>query len=225
MSTTAMSRPWSIRGWRRAPCGAAAVDLDRPWRELEYCVIDVETTGLDLRRDEVVSFGAVIVRDGRVVASSSRYRLVRPPCAIKESAIAVHVLRAADLAAAPPLSDCVPEIVELLSGRIMVAHAVWIEQAFLGRALRDAGWRLTGPVLDTAALARGLDLTTAVAAGREPSLEGLAMRLKLPVHTPHHALGDAMTTAQLLLVLATLLPGGRPTARELVSLSHRHTRR
>lgn len=216
-----MTRRWSVR---RRPV-EAAVDLDRPWRELEYCVVDVETTGLDLRRDEIVSYGAVIVREGRMVGRSSRYRLVRPQCAISETAVTVHALRAADLAAAPPLAELIPELVELLAGRILVAHAAWIERAFLGRALRAAGWRLAVPVLDTAALARGLDLAGACGPDREPSLEGLAMRLKLPVHTPHHALGDALTTAQLLLVLPTLLPGGHPSARELLALSDRHARR
>src|SRR5687768_4088207 len=37
-----------------------------PWREAEFCVVDLETTGLDLRRDDVVSYGAVIVRQARI---------------------------------------------------------------------------------------------------------------------------------------------------------------
>jgi DNA polymerase III subunit epsilon len=51
-------------------------------------------------------------------------------------------------------------------------------------------------------------------------------RMGLPVHTPHHALGDAFTTAQLFLALATRLErgqAGRPlTVRELCSISRHH---
>lgn len=212
----------SMRWGRRQPCGAGDVDLDQPWRRLEYCVIDVETTGLDLRRDDVVSYGAVLVRDGRVIGNSSRYSLVRPECEISGPSVAVHALLDADLAAAPSMSECVDDLVELLSGRILVAHAAWIEQAFLGRALRPSGRRLSGPFVDTAALARALD-PASFDPDREPSLEGLSVRLGLPVHTPHHALGDALTTAQLLLVLPTLLPGGEPTAQDLVTLTGRYS--
>jgi DNA polymerase III epsilon subunit-like protein len=55
--------------------------------------------------------------------------------------------------------------------------------------------------------------------GREPSLELLARRLSLPVCAPHHALGDAMTTAAVFLALATKATAGGPkpaSARFLV---------
>lgn len=211
------------RWWRRIPCGAGDVDLDRPWRQLEYCVIDVETTGLDLKRDEIVSYGAVIVRDGRIVGRSSCYRLVRPQRVLSPDAVMVHALRAEDLAGAPPMSDCIDELVHLLSTRVLVAHAAWIEQAFIGRALRLHGWRLTGPTIDTAALARASGIFPSTDFTREPPLEGVALGLGLPVHTPHHALGDAMTTAQLLVVLSTkLAQAAEMSARRLVAISEDH---
>lgn len=61
--------------------------------------------------------------------------------------------------------------------------------------------------------------------GREPSIEYLTGRLELPVHTPHHALGDALSTAQLFLVLAARLGGETLTARDLLALSRANTRR
>ncbi len=64
-----------------------ARDLDVPWRSVEYCVVDVETTGLDLRRDEVVSFGSVLVRSGRVCVGTRTYLPVRPARAIEVAAI------------------------------------------------------------------------------------------------------------------------------------------
>jgi DNA polymerase-3 subunit epsilon len=77
-----------------------------------------------------------------------------------------------------------------------------VERAFLDRALRPRGRRLGQTVIDTAALMRGSRLADPQA-GTEPNLEAAAEQLGLPVHTPHHALGDAFTTAELLLVLAT----------------------
>jgi DNA polymerase III subunit epsilon len=199
-----------------------------PWREAEFCVVDLETTGLDLLRDDVISYGAVIVRHARIPCGQVVYRQLRPTRAISVAAMTVHGLRSADLQDAPPIGDVLDELVDLLAGRVPVAHAAWVERAFLDRALRPRGLRLPRTVLDTAALLRACRLA-GPGAGHEPNLEAAARRLGLPVHTPHHALGDAFTTAQLLLALATRLEratgGGRPhrlTVGDLAALSRHH---
>jgi DNA polymerase III subunit epsilon len=112
-----------------------------------------------------------------------------------------------------------------LVGRIVIAHAAWIERAFLGRLLRHAGLRFAAPMIDTAALARSLGYAQGGSYGREPSLELLARQLALPVYAPHHALGDANTTAAVFLALATkagLDGASSPTARSLIMRSAEH---
>ena len=51
------------------------------------------------------------------------------------------------------------------------------------------------------------------------SLTALARSLGLPVHRPHHALGDALTTAQVFIALATLLDGYGPQTVRTLSLA------
>src|SRR5580693_2674136 len=192
-------------GMRRAARSAAAagVDLRAGWREARYCSIDVETTGLDLHRDSVISIGSVGIRDGRIVCSDNYYSLIRPACPVSIASMCIHCLRPADLENAPGARDVGREIARQLAGRIVVAHAAWIERAFLSRLLRQAGVRFAAPVIDTAALARALGYAHDSPHGREPSLELLARQLSLPVYAPHHALGDAMTTAAVFLALAS----------------------
>jgi DNA polymerase III subunit epsilon len=115
-------------------------------------------------------------------------------------------------ACAPSIAEELDDLIGLLSGRAPVAHAAWVERAFLNRSLRPRGWRLHRRLIDTAALLRAGRLAGA-ATGQEPNLEDAARRLGVPVHTPHHALGDAFTTAKVLLVLATRLERGRPGRR------------
>lgn len=202
--------------------GWAALDL--PWREAEYVVVDLETTGLHLRRDDIVSYGAVPVRQGRVRVAERVYGLVRPRRELSESSIVVHGLRAVDLVQAPPPADCVDRLVGLLAGRVLVAHAAWVEQAFLTRAFAEHGARLEGPIVDTAALARQARVALA-GSEAEPSLERLARGLRLPVHAPHHALGDALTTAGVFLALAHRLDRDEPqTVKSLQSISRRQSR-
>ena len=65
------------------------------------------------------------------------------------------------------------------------------------------------PIIDTFELGRLLSVRRGEDAAPR-SLDELAQRLDLPVHRPHHALGDALTTAQVFLALATHLDAVAP---------------
>ncbi len=200
--------------------------LDVPWREVEYCVVDVETTGLDLRHDTLISFGSVVVRAGRIVVDSCQSIDVRPAREISVGAMAVHGLRRQDLDAAPGLREVADTIVSRLEGRVLVAHAAWVERAFLREPLRLAGRRWRPAVVDTAALLRATGVV-ASGTGYEPDVEWAAEQLGLCVHTPHQALGDALTTAEIFLATAARLGRNDPrlTAHALVDVSTVHFRR
>ena len=123
-----------------------------PWREAAFCVVDVEATGLDPRRDAIIAWSAVPVDGGRVVLAGAREGLVRPPGEVPAESIRIHGLRELDLAGAPAPEQAADALLEAMSGRVLVAHAAWVERAFLGRLLRARGARLRGPVVDTSVL-------------------------------------------------------------------------
>ena len=81
------------------------------------------------------------------------------------------------------------------------------------RRLSRHGLELRNPIVDTAALATEL--------GRPAGLSDLARSFRLPVHRPHHADGDALTTAQVFLALAAHLEGPEPlTLGAMLELRH-----
>jgi DNA polymerase III subunit epsilon len=192
-------------------------DRGAPWREATYSVIDFELTGLDPAKDEIISFAAFTVADGKVRLDDARYELVRPARMPEADTVRVHGLREADLADAPPLSEVLNGLLEALTGRALVAHVAWVETGFLTAALEARGLALRNPVVDTAALAVELsrlrrepalarsDEMPAGVAVSSPGLGEVARRLGLPVHRPHHADGDALTAAQAFIALATHL--------------------
>lgn len=176
-----------------------------PWRAAGWCALDFELTGLDPKADEIISFGAIPIDDGRVRLSGARSGLVRPTREIGEDSIRVHGIRAAEVAAAPILPDALPPLLATLAGRIVVAHSAAVERAFLGRALRALGLRLRGPIVDTEALGRLWIQERDGRSIRRLPLLLLAGMLGLPAERPHDALGDALTTAQAFIALATHL--------------------
>lgn len=219
--------------WRARPAGAAAEAYARAalpgprtnWREARWAVVDLETTGLDAERDEIISFAVLPIDGGRARPGAASYRLVRPARMPEAGSIRIHGIRPADLAQAPALAELRDELLEAMMGRLVVAHAAHVERGFLGPVLDEAGVGLRGPVLDTRELGR------AWLADRDPGtrprrteLSELAALLGLPAHRPHHALGDALTTAQVFLALAAHLEHrGRLTVRDLATLQrHQH---
>jgi DNA polymerase-3 subunit epsilon len=80
--------------------------------------------------------------------------------------------------------------------------------------------RVAEPVLDTAVLARQVLEGQGVGEGEGMRLSDAVERLDLPVHRPHHADGDALTTAQLFIALTIHLDAVEPqTVGSLARLS------
>lgn len=214
-----MAIDWARRLRTRRPRRKVAADVD--WRMDTFVAIDLETTGLDPRHDHIVSYGAVPVRNGRVKTSESVYGLVHVPHDVPASSVKFHGLRTQDLDGAPRLAECVTILDELIGDHPVVAHCAWIERSFLRRAFRHSYLPFTNAIVDTAVLARHI-LDVDLEPGQSISLEYATTALGLPVHSPHHALGDAVTTASLFIALAGQLERGETlTTSDLLALSAR----
>jgi DNA polymerase III subunit epsilon len=200
---------------RRAPEGTAAAAFDatpRPgeglgWRDVGWCAVDLEMTGLNPRTDQIVAIGAIPISEGRVVLGGGMYTLVRASKRSQVGAVLVHKLRLADVADAPTLDEGIDLLLEALVGRVPVFHTAAIETAFLGRQFARRHVRLPAAA-DTEALGRAWLRHRDGSEDAYPrgiSLGRLAEALGQPGEAPHHALGDALTTAQVFIALASLL--------------------
>jgi DNA polymerase-3 subunit epsilon len=215
---------------RRAPDGAAAeafLAAGRPsdgvgWREASWCAVDLEMTGLDPRSDEIISVGAVPIEEGRIVLGRSVYTLVRASKRSQHGAVLVHKLRLADVANAPSLEEAMDLVLEALTGRVPVYHTAAVETAFLSRQFSRRHVRLPAAA-DTEVLGQlWLRHRDGDAPAQGISLGGLARALGQPAEAPHHALGDALTTAKAFVALASLLDTVAPqTVGTLVGANFR----
>jgi DNA polymerase-3 subunit epsilon len=194
----------------------------RSWRSASFIVVDTETTGLDPQVDEVISFAALPVEGARIEAGELVGGLVHPRRPPAPQSVEIHGLLAADLERAPPAPDAIRPLAAALAGRTPVAHAAWVERGFLNEHLVALGTSWPNRVVDTAVLFRLLWLERGHDDPGLCSLAALADALGLPSHRPHVAEGDALTTAQVFLALATHLEGhGHGTLRALTTAERR----
>lgn len=186
-----------------------------PLDDLRLLAVDIETTGLDPRRDRVLSIGWVPVDGGRVVLGGAGRAEVRDRAGVGQSAT-VHGLTDDRLAGGEPLEDAVARLLSALTGRVLLAHFARIETGFLGAVCeRVWGAELTCVVVDTFELERR-EVTGGW--GSEPDAGGLRLwaareRHGLPVYRAHEALTDALACAELYLAQRAGLQARSPETR------------
>jgi DNA polymerase-3 subunit epsilon len=204
------------------------LDQSRPIEEYDFVVFDTELTGLDERRDEIVSIGAVRIRNLRIVAGDTFHVHVKPAQPLPKDSTLVHRITPQDLVNAPLLDEVLPRFVEYCDKALLVGYYTALDTAFLNRfAKRILGATMRNPCIDTLRLARvhlelcGLPRRHRPGEVISYSLAGLSELYNLPAFVPHDALQDALQTAYLFLFLVKKLQaGGYRTLRQLFRAGH-----
>jgi DNA polymerase III epsilon subunit-like protein len=180
---------WLTPLWRR-PRQAFAQSLDALCAQ-GFIAIDLETTGLDARRDRIVSLAAV-----PFVASepaSALTMLVNPGRPIPPSSTAIHGIDDAMVAEAPDEITAVRRLDAVCAGQVIVGHRVGFDLTVLARARGgDAGY----VALCTQRLAVALH-----PAWSDVSLDGVCAAFGVSIHGRHTAEGDAAAAGRLLVRL------------------------
>lgn len=180
---------------------------DTPLEEIEFMALDVETTGLNARTHAIVSIGLIPFTLARIRSNEAWHQLVRPRSALVAESVAFHHITHSDLQQAPPFADIAEELLERLSGKVAVVHYHPIERSFLDQAFRQAlGEGMRFPLIDTMHIEATLHPRRKVGwlarvMGKKPvsiRLNDSRRRYALPAYQAHHALTDALATAELL---------------------------
>lgn len=181
-----------------------------------FVVVDVETTGLNLIQDQVVSIGAVAVIDGHVRMDDIFYELVNPRCPITEESIAVHGISPEFVKDARYFEEVFADFLNYLGQAILVAHHARFDLYFLNKAMKKAhGFELQNMVLDTSLLCRQRNEQVALLPfiyQLPPpglTLGKLARDLGVRLGDRHTAIGDARATAHIFLKCVEQEYGGK----------------
>ena len=161
---------------------------------MDFLIIDLETTGLNARTDEIIEIGAVKVSDGRITDSFQTF--VKPHQQLSDEISELTGITPEMLSEAPGIDHAVKLLQRFAGGmRYWVAHNKSFESAFLDHLLDiQPLW------LDSIDLAK-IVLPTS----RYFRLGYLTDQYNIEHTEVHRALGDAMATARLLLILLTEL--------------------
>lgn len=181
--------------------------VNTPLEQTKFLAMDFETTGLNAEVDDIITIGTVPFDLHRIYLNQAKHWTIKPRKQLEEDSIVIHGITHSDLIDAPDLSEVYGEVLEQMAGKIMVVHYKRIEREFFDRALRDRLQEgIEFPVIDTMAIEAKIQRKKH--GGLWNKLRGITpqsvrlgrtrTRYNLPPYSPHHALTDAIATAELL---------------------------
>ncbi len=193
-----------------------SVDTQTPVQEITFVVYDTETTGLDPRKDRMVSIGALQVMQDRIVTSEPFGCFLNPDLALqKTEAVPIHgLVPGGGFRTYLSESEAIMAFLDWLPPRaVLVAHHLGFDRMVIDEALkRFGGWKLRNAGADTVFMAKQLQPASYYTPDEAYSLDHLARQFKIPLSDRHTALGDSYITAVLFLKLLNRLEDrkGRP---------------
>ena len=177
--------------------------LNQSARSPRYVVLDLETTGLSLTRDRVVSVAAFRIVDGRILLGDAFNSLVDPGRSIPTSSIKIHGIVPSMVACAPGFADVFDQFLRYLGTDILVGYNVWFDLHFLNVHMQqNYGFPLQNLVLDARTMWQKIGFprhsrSYALRSNSNQNLDSVAKRLGVEIHDRHTALGDALATAMI----------------------------
>ena len=92
--------------------------------ENEYVCLDCETTGLNPKKDEILSIGAVHIRDNKVLMRKTFNIFIKPSKDISSESIKIHHLRPVDLENAIEPKKAILELLDFIGSRPIVGYYI-----------------------------------------------------------------------------------------------------
>ncbi len=176
-----------------------------PVENVRFVVMDTEATGLNYKKDKLISIGAICLKNDIIsIADSFETLIVQHETGDKES-IPVHGILKRDLKQAAHEEGALLSFLDFLNNGIMVAHHADFDLNIINFSLNNLfNISLLNPVLDTLSFARRIEQGPFHDPYLKPgefSLDALCERYNIDINDRHTSAGDAFLTARLLQVL------------------------
>ncbi len=168
----------------------------------EFVCFDCETTGLSPQNDDIISIGAVIIKDNRVIASKKFVRFVKPKTKLQSDAIKVHHIREMDLANAEDIDEVVEEFIEFIGNRKLVGYFLEFDIAMINKYLKPKiGITLPNKAYEVSEIYHDYKMKIIPDGYIDLRFDTIMKDLDLPVMGKHDAYNDALMTALIFISL------------------------
>lgn len=160
----------------------------------EYCVFDIETTGLQFRTDKITEIGALKIKNGQVIDKFET--LVNPEKHIPDEVSRITNITDDMVIDFPKIKEVMPDFLEFIEDLPLVAHNADFDIGFIRHNCEVLNHEFKNEYIDTLALSRAL-----FPEFKRHKLEMIAENLGIKVERAHRALDDVKTLNQVFEVM------------------------
>ena len=184
-----------------------------PAPDKEWVALDCETTGLNVKTDNIIAIGAVRIRDNRIMTSERLELLVRPEKRFSADSVRVHRLREQDVAQGISADEAMMKLMHFIGSRPLVGYYLKFDLAMINRVLFPIlGMGLPQPKIEVSSLYYDYKFQQLPHLVRDSGsidlrFASLMKDLDMPVWPAHDALNDAIMAALAFLKLRQLRAG------------------
>ena len=179
--------------------------LFEPYEGDEVVVLDTETTGMDPKKDEILSIGAVKVRGNRILISDAFEAWLKPKGEIGEESIKIHGIRRVDLERGEEPEAVIPRLLDFIGNCHLVGYYIRFDQRMLSAYTRRMlGVDLPNELIELSEMYYRRYRKSSPHEFVDLTFDTIMEELNLPRLGKHDALNDAIMSALIYLKLRTM---------------------
>lgn len=170
----------------------------------EYVCFDCETTGLNPKVDEIISIGAIIIKNNKILHSKKFERFCKTDKSLSAESIKVHHIRECDIQNARDINEVIDEFLEFVGNRPCVGYYLEFDMAMINRYVKPKlGITLPNRQIEVSALYYDKMIKKYPEGNIDLRFDIIMKRLNLPRLGKHDAINDVIMTSMIFLKLTS----------------------
>ena len=177
----------------------------------EYVCLDCETSGLNPQKDEILSIGAVHIKDNKILMRKTFNIFLKPSKNINVESIKIHHIRPVDLENGIDAQEAIYQLLDFIGSRPIVGYYIKFDVAIISRYTKEfIGIKLPNKTIEVSSMYYKTIRKRSDYQFVDLRFDTILKKLDIPILGKHDALNDALMTAMIFLKLA-YLPSNKST--------------
>jgi len=168
----------------------------------EYVVFDTETTGLNPKKDEILSIGAVKIKNNKILTSQTFEMFIQNSCSISSESKKIHGIREVDLLNAKTTIEVIPEFLKFIGSRPLVGYYLEFDVAMINKYVKPwLGIKLPNKQIEVSEIYYDQKIEFIPQGNIDLRFDTILKDCNIPDMGAHNAVNDAIMTAMIFLKL------------------------
>lgn len=168
----------------------------------EYVVFDTETTGLNPKKDEILSIGAVKIKNNKILTSQTFEMFIQNSCSISSESKKIHGIREIDLVDAKTTLEVIPEFLNFIGSRPLVGYYLEFDVAMINKYVKPLlGIKIPNKQIEVSEIYYDQKIEFIPQGNIDLRFDTILEDCGIPDMGAHNAVNDAIMTAMIFLKL------------------------